>query len=196
MVEEQSGIEIAVQVDAEAMAAFEHDQVVAGDPGRQMLRRLVAADALARTVLHDDPFAGDVEHVGRDARHVVDPLAMLGVALLPAGVDLLDLQPGVAVRMRLEAIDDHRELRDVAVVDAIGMDVGAARPAPQVTRVLREAMMEIGEVGHGGDCTKRVATLRSTTNRRRGRCGTLAPRIAHDASTTTGGARIVAASTP
>ncbi len=141
------------------MAGFTNDEVVGVDAGRGVLRRLLAADALPSAMLDHDPLARDLEHLGGRVDDVRAPLAPLVVALLPAGVDLLHLQPRVLRRLDLEAVDDQRELGHVAVVDAIRVDVVAASPAPHVARVLREAMLEVGEIGHGRDCTKRVATL-------------------------------------
>lgn len=189
VVQEEAGIEIAVEVEPEAMTALAHDDLVLVDPGRAVLGRLVATDPLSTAVLDGDPVHGDVERLGGDLDHMVDPLAVLGFRLLPTGVDFLELQiagTGVAVEatesVALEAIDDQRKLGNVAVVDAIRVHVRPPCPLAKMARVLRKTVLEVREVGHGRIVRGRLrdhaprergsiasCTLRSTTKRRAGR---------------------------
>ena len=137
MVEEQAGVDVVAQVDAERVAALVH-----GAPRALVGLALVLLGGAAV----GEPLAALDEHLAgrqhrRDRRdRRVEPRVVAGLALERAVV--------VDHQRALVAVDRDRDLRDVAVVDPPAGDALAPGPLAEVARVLAHPVGEHRHVRH------------------------------------------------
>ena len=122
MVEKQARVDVIRKIDQELQSALLHDELRVPLINTLVLRR----PALPIAMLQKDPLARHVQHVGRRARHQVEPIGMLSRRAI--------VRPGKFGKMQrvFVAIDHQRHIRHIALVQPVAGDAALRRPAAKV----------------------------------------------------------------
>ena len=130
MIEEQTAVEIAQQIHFEAMTAFAHSErgTVIGQLLVLRVATLTASDLERDTIVRHFQRCADGSEMRGDS----------GIGKRPFAGEELRVQPFAV------AVDGIGKLGDVAIIEAIGLQLFTPRPAREMPRILAQAISEGG----------------------------------------------------
>ncbi len=155
LVDEETCVEVVVQVHEVGEVVLLDADELAARGAALVLRR----PALATAFLEDDVLRRQVEHGADHAERVLEPPPDLGEVDLGRRRVLLHVHP-VAVH-----VDDHVEVRQVGVVEAVAGDALAAQLLAEPPLVLDETVGELLRAGAEHPGVRRRALARASGRR-------------------------------